>query len=264
MNKTALNQDFYAEKYKSAMSLLKLAVQSCRIDLIAYILTYINLQEEELSLIFAIFCKRVCLEKYTSWRGTELAAKFTGLQKTVPLKGISLSETEKKFLERIRSNSKLPLLQQTITDALRKDSVSAFEIALLICNQRISLHHIYTALTSNARNIVMLLMQKYSGRIFKLRSPQEWLFIICNNFCNSAAITAIRCIEEIFPGIVKSSKDPWGCNLLWHTLYNDFWLQEEYCRLEKLQNELIKLDCDPDEKNSIGLSFNLIKEYDKC
>ena len=98
------------------------------------------------------------------------------------------------------------------------------------------------------------MIEKYSEKIFTWHTPEEWLFIICNGYegYNNVSIPTIRLIEEKFPGTVKNAKDPWGANLLWNTFF--------CCAQENLQKELLRLGCDPDEKNNLGLSFNLVME----
>ena len=109
------------------------------------------------------------------------------------------------------------------------------------------------------------MLEKYSKEIFSWHTPEEWLFIICNRHtCKSSAIPAIRIIEEKFPGTVKNAKDPWGANLLWNTFFCEDdrynWWYHHGEPIKKLQAELMCLGCDPDEKNDLGLSFNLVME----
>ena len=74
----------------------------------------------------------------------------------------------------------------------------------------------------------------------------------------------------MFPGIVKETKNPWGCNLLWYTFFNYIFFNDTFYHyrhdsdydesIRKVQSVLLELGCDPDEKNDLGLSFNLIME----
>ena len=118
----------------------------------------------------------------------------------------------------------------------------------------------YAILTYQAENIIHYFFEKYSDEIFSLRTPEEWLFTICNYFPGVAAVSFIKQVEYKFPGIVKNVRDPWGCDLLWHTFYNEVVWNELYARNERnlVQQCLIDLGCDPDKKNDLGLSFNLI------
>ena len=63
-------------------------------------------------------------------------------------------------------------------------------------------------------------------------------------------------IETQFPGTVKRIRDPWNNDLLWNTMFCD----KSKNQKETLQYELIKLGCDPDHRNNLDLSFNLIME----
>ena len=120
----------------------------------------------------------------------------------------------------------------------------------------------YAILTYQAENIIHYFFEKYVDEIFSLRTPQEWLFTICNYFPGKAAASFIKQVEDKFPGIVKNARDPWGNNLLWHTFYNEgVWnLRYARCKRNFVQQCLIDLGCDPDEKNDLGLCFNSVTE----
>ena len=68
------------------------------------------------------------------------------------------------------------------------------------------------------------------------------------------SIEILNFFEHRFPGNIASCRDPLGNDLLWYTL------GFSGTRPQKLQNELIKLGCNPHAINSLGLSFNLVRE----
>ena len=105
----------------------------------------------------------------------------------------------------------------------------------------------------NAAKCFAYILAKYPERVFKLRSPQEWLLTVCRCAGDELAVAAVDELERQFPGIVGSTRDPWGGNPLWST----------FCKLgpkEKLREELIRFGCDPDEENEWGISFRLLLE----
>lgn len=194
----------------------------------------------------------------------DFAIKYSIFQKKwqIDLHYSALSIEEKTFLRKSRCNFREKALPLQILQAIKNDSVSELEIARVLNNKKISLGIMYAILTYNAGNTINFLLKKYSDEIFSLRTPQEWLFMLCNYFHLTAAIDFIKHIEEKFPGIVKNARDPWGNNLLWHTFYNEVVWNLRYARCKRnfVQQCLIDLGCDPDEKNDLGLCFNSVTE----
>ena len=173
----------------------------------------------------------------------------------------SLSDAEETFLRKTRRNFRENALPTQILQAIKRDSASELEIVRVLNNKKISLGIMYAILTYNAKSTINFLLKKYSDEIFSLRTPQEWLFTLCNYFYLSAAIDFIKHIEEKFPGIVKNTIDPWGNDLLWHTFYNDNVWNPHYKRMvNSIQQCLIDLGCDPNKRNELDLSFNSVLE----
>ena len=174
----------------------------------------------------------------------------------------SLSDAEETFLRKTRRNFRENALPPQILQAIQNDSASELEIACLLNNKKISLNMMYAILTYQAENIIHYFFEKYVDEIFSLRTPEEWLFTICNYFPGKAAASFIKQVEDKFPGIVKNARDPWGNNLLWHTFYNEVVWNLRYARCKRnfVQQCLIDLGCDPDEKNDLGLCFNSVTE----
>ena len=168
-------------------------------------------------------------------------------------------ENERKFIS--STKYKRYSLPESIIDALQSDSMSAFEMTRFMLGKDFTKTFFLSAIDYGAEKTFLEMLEKYSKEIFSWHTPEEWLFIICNRYNEEAAtIPAIRIIEEKFPGTVKNAKDPWGANLLWNTFFGEhsYWRYREI--VEKLQVELMCLGCDPDEKNDLGLSFNLVME----
>ena len=173
----------------------------------------------------------------------------------------ALNDEEETFLRKSRCNFRVNALPTQILQAIKRDSASELEIARVLNNKKISLGIMYAILTYNAGNTIIFLLKKYSDEIFSLRTPQEWLFTLCNYFHLTAAIDFIKHIEEKFPGIVKNAIDPWGNDLLWHTFYNDKVWNPLYKRtVNSIQQCLIDLGCDPNKRNELDLSFNSVLE----
>ena len=193
----------------------------------------------------------------------DFAIKYSIFQKKwqFDLHYSALNDEEKTFLRKSRCNFREKALPLQILQAIKNDSASELEIARLLNNKKISLGIMYAILTYNAKSTINFLLKKYSDEIFSLRTPQEWLFTLCNYFYLSAAIDFIKHIEEKFPGIVKNTIDPWGNDLLWHTFYNDNVWNPHYKRtVNSIQQCLIDLGCDSNKRNELDLSFNSVLE----
>ena len=201
----------------------------------------------------------------------DFTVKYTKGQKYINFSNADIADDEKKFIRNIRIHDDSSKLPGALFEAIKRDSISSFEINRLINGKKISLQIIYSVLSYNAENIMQLLLNKYSNELFRYRSPQSWLFIICQYYCTNTAVAMIKKLEEMFPGIVKETKNPWGCNLLWYTFFNYIFFNDNFFyhyrhdsdydeSIRKVQSVLLELGCNPDEKNDLGLSFNLIME----
>ena len=170
------------------------------------------------------------------------------------------SENERKFF--YATKYKHYSCPDSIIDVLKKDSMSAFELTRFMSGKKFTKTLFLSAIEYSGAKTVSAMIEKYSKDIFTRHTPEEWLFIICNGYdgYNNVSIPAIRLIEEKFPGTVKNAKDPWGANLLWNTFFCIRSYSYRYRAQEKLREELLRLGCDPDEKNNLGLSFNLVME----
>ena len=144
-----------------------------------------------------------------------------------------------------------------IPDSMRagaeKDAVGAFEINRTLENRLISDSLLQFLIDRNAANCFKYFLAEHPQRVFKLRSPQEWLLTVCRCAKEKLAVAAADELERQFPGIVAATRDPWGRNALWST----------FCEpgpKEKLREELIRLGCDPDAEDEFGLSYRLLRD----
>ena len=138
-------------------------------------------------------------------------------------------------------------------EGIRQDSVSIFEMHRQMAGRKITITMLLYLLRFDAVKCFTYLLTHFSKQVYKCRSPEEWLFTVCRNTSADTAIPIIRSIEEDKPGIVASSRDPWGNTLLWNMLQNRN-------SVKNLQNVLISLGCDPDALNQWGLSFRIVKK----
>ena len=136
--------------------------------------------------------------------------------------------------------------------AIDNDYVSVFEMGRQLRGKEISVTMLVFLLLHNAVKCFLHLLAHFPKKVYKCRSPEEWLFTVCRCCPQQTAIPIIRSIEEDRPGIVANARDPWGNNLLWNTLPN---MCGSY-----IQEELLSLSCDPDAENQWGLSYRLVQE----
>ena len=144
----------------------------------------------------------------------------------------------------------LPLL----CEAIQEDNPSRFAIYLNLEDEKISRNMLNYLLRKNAAKCFNILLETYPKTVCRVRKKEAWLFVVCMNCSGKTAVSIIRAFEKIYPGICSETRDPWNHNLLFLTTLNrnkDIFV---------LQKELIDLGCDSDEKNDLGLSFNLLME----
>ena len=142
---------------------------------------------------------------------------------------------------------------EQIREAIRRDSVSMFEISRQINGSNIGVLLMDCLVQESAANIFFYLLKKYPGKILKMRSMSNWIVAILSNVHREKdVIRFIDGFEDFEPGIIARVRDPWGNNLLHYRLG----------RKDSSVNRLIELGCDPDCVNQFGLSYNLVKETD--
>ena len=142
-------------------------------------------------------------------------------------------------------------ISDTLRRAAESDTVSVFEMNREFENRQVCDSLLQFLIRCNAAKCFTYILAKYPKRVFKLRSPQEWLLTVCRCAEDKLALAAVDELERQFPGIVAATHDHWGGNALWST----------FCKLgpkEKLREELIRFGCDPDEENEWGLSPRML------
>ena len=142
-----------------------------------------------------------------------------------------------------------------MAQGVENDQISLFEMNRQLEGRRICASMLECLMKNNAARCFAYLLSHYSKEVFKLRSPQEWLFTVCRCAKEKLAVATANEIERQFPGIVASARDPWGNTLLWNTFVNEN-------PADTLQAELIRLGCDPNAKNEWDLSYQLLKDND--
>ena len=136
-----------------------------------------------------------------------------------------------------------------------RDSFAVFELNRELEARKIGDSMLEHLIRSDAARCFTHILAHYPERVFKLRSPQEWLITVCREAREKLAVAAVNELERQFPGIVGKTRDPWGNTPLWNTLANVH-------HVEMLQTELLRLGCDPDAKNEWGLSYRLLEDND--
>lgn len=142
-----------------------------------------------------------------------------------------------------------------VLEMIVDDKCSLFELNRQFEGRRICDSMLECFIHSTAVQCFTYHLSHYPKQVFKLRSPEEWLFTVCRCAKEKLAIAAVDEIERQLPGIVASARDPWGNTLLWNTFVNEN-------PTEGLREELIRLGCDPNTKNEWGLSYQLLKDND--
>ena len=146
-----------------------------------------------------------------------------------------------------------PRFSDAMRQGIRDDSVSVFEINRNLDNRRISDSLLKYLIGANAVKCFTYLLANYPETVFKLRSPQEWLLTVCRCAEEKFAVAAVNELERQCPGVVAGTRDPWGNTALWNTFFN-------YEQTDNLRSELIRLGCDPDAENELGLSYRLLMD----
>ena len=133
------------------------------------------------------------------------------------------------------------------------DSFAVFELNRELEARKIGDPMLEHLIRNDAVRCFTGLLSRHPDRVFKLRSPQEWLITVCRYARDKLAVAAVDELERQFPGVVGQTRDPWGNTPLWNTLANAH-------HVETLQTELLRFGCDPDAENAWGLSYRLVRE----
>jgi len=163
------------------------------------------------------------------------------------------SDEKRGFIKNTKLFKRI-VLDNTFPKGIREDSVSIFEMNRQMAGRNITNTMLQILLHFDAVKCFLHLLAHFPKKVYKCRSADEWLFTVCRNCSPKTAIPIIQYLEEDKPGIVSSTRDPWGNTLLWNTCAN------RDRRVNEIQKVLIDLGCDPDVENQWGLSFRLVQE----
>ena len=149
--------------------------------------------------------------------------------------------------------------EQKALEAIENDSPSALLMPLSISGKLLPAKYAQAALMKNAIKIVTYLFcnnQKFN----KMISPRQLLFYVCANWNNDETIPFVALLEKENSGLVRNSRDAFGHDALWYTLYQRDRLNRATKaarrKMDPLDKTLIEFGCDPNRHNSIGLSYN--------
>ena len=193
--------------------------------------------------------------------------------------GIPLLDTSEAVKDRSFLLEKTPRMRQ----AFEADDGALFMVEMALQGRRITKGMVQTLVLKEKYNILSELIRQ-TKEFVKVCPPEKLLFqlldgvslvkhqwrsarlkrIITQGPCADVCITAIRSLEQTFPGVVKYARDSQGADALLHLLrsaciqvYGD--VRPSLRRLEEL---LISLGCDPNRQIEAlgGLSYAQVSE----
>ncbi len=189
--------------------------------------------------------------------------------------GIPLLDTSEAVKDRSFLLEKTPRMRQ----AFEADDGALFMVEMALQGRRITKGMVQTLVLKEKYNILSELIRQ-TKEFVKVCPPEKLLFqlldgvslwrsarlkrIITQGPCADVCITAIRSLEQTFPGVVKYARDSQGADALLHLLrsaciqvYGD--VRPSLRRLEEL---LISLGCDPNRQIKAlgGLSYAQVSE----
>lgn len=138
---------------------------------------------------------------------------------------------------------------------LEKDSLAEFEIKRLLNGKGFSMTYVKSCLANSSANILCYLLEKYSQKIFAYMPLEELLLFVCEWFFPQKAIKVLHYLESQYPSCVSNWHNDHMENLLWITF------PDSGRSGANLREELMKLGCNQEEKNNLGLSFKQIMEF---
>ena len=153
------------------------------------------------------------------------------------------------FLDGKRFFIRMP---EKMRQALLLDSVSMFEMALILTGKNITIGLLREILCASAYNILIHLMKNCPKSLTDILSPHDLLICICAypfTVPIEKVINVLDVLEELNPGISKRT-DKLGNNPLWYCLY---YRSPE----DSLVQALIRYGCDPDQRNHLNLSWRI-------
>ena len=148
--------------------------------------------------------------------------------------------------------------KKVLYEAIEEDSVSGLMMPMAISGARMNKTIMRAILKCKAVNIATYLYQN-DAKFRKLINPRAALFDICANWSNKDCVPFVSLLEEYNPGLVNKTMDAFGHDALWYTLYNmdehQVATKAAKCGHDPLDIFLMAHGCNPNRKNSVGLSF---------
>ena len=140
---------------------------------------------------------------------------------------------------------------ETISNALRKDSVSLFEMEMSLSGRRRMKNILFLTVSYAAPNILCHLLRTYTQWVTSIIPPVDLLNTLCLNKGNWTPV--LDALEQLSPGISRNIVDDVGNTPLWFCLYRNDHMEFE--------EALLHYGCNPDQCNHLNLSYNLCKEF---
>ena len=154
-----------------------------------------------------------------------------------------------------RYDSPRGIISPQLEDAIRHDSVALFEINRQLSGKQIGISLLEHLLKREAGQCFACLLRTNSQKIFKIKPPEEWLFLFCRAVSEKTALVLVETMDNLLPGIVARVRDPWGNNLLWYARQS----QNHWTQHTALMRNLVDLGCDVDNRNDFGLNVSLVE-----
>ncbi len=152
-----------------------------------------------------------------------------------------------------------PRMSKPIETALREDDGAAFAICLDTSVMNFTYSLLWEVLSSGAKTVFRVLLE--SDKIpEEVISLSELCCLLVTRFPDKSAVPMLEIIEEVKPGTVEAIRDAFGRNLLWYANYNKntLWFETD-CEMS-LTHFLLEHGCDPENTNTVGLSWREVCE----
>lgn len=154
-------------------------------------------------------------------------------------------------------------LPELVREAIEKDIPEQFIIAVDISALEVSTFSFLAEIMDKKAFNIFRFMVKNGQLPGKIISMEELCAYAAASFDDNSSLPFLRAIEEFHPGTLKNFRDEWGRNLLWYAVHNrkTGWFHPA-CRLTPFLIE--EAQCDPENKNQAGLSYNFVTESLSC
>lgn len=147
---------------------------------------------------------------------------------------------------------------ETLNTVIAKDMIPQFMLLLPMESPQVTPVLIALILKNGSLGIFSALLDYHDILTFQM-TFEEILFYAVSHLDDRVGMEVIKLLEEKQPGIVSSTVDELGNDLLWYSMHNYRipWFMDECGMVQLLQC----LGCNPARENHLGLSFNLIRDY---